>query len=56
MAQANEGMKPGDEVPPDTPGSGEQLCPRCNGSGQAGGQACPDCEGTGTIVQGIGGG
>lgn len=46
---------PGDEAPPGTPGTGENLCPRCNGSGKVGGEDCPNCEGSGKIVEGIGG-
>jgi hypothetical protein len=47
---------PGDEAPPGTPGTGEDICPQCNGSGKsARGETCPNCEGTGRIVRGIGG-
>lgn len=50
-------MNPGDDAPPGTPGTGEDICPRCRGSGKAdGGRDCPDCGGTGKIVEGIGGG
>jgi hypothetical protein len=48
--------RPGDEAPPGTPGTGENLCPRCRGSGRLDGEACPHCGGTGRIVEGIGGG
>lgn len=48
-------MKPGDQAPEGTPGTGEGLCPRCGGTGRDGPRACPECEGTGKIVQGIGG-
>lgn len=48
-------MRPGDQAPPGTPGTGEALCPACGGSGKLSGQPCPDCNGTGVIVQGIGG-
>jgi hypothetical protein len=48
---------PGDEAPPGTPGTGEDVCPVCKGSGkEAGGGECPNCGGTGKIVEGIGGG
>ena len=48
---------PGDDAVPGTPGTGEDVCQRCSGSGQLSpGQECPDCEGTGIVVQGIGGG
>ena len=48
-------LNPGDEAAPGTPGTGEDLCPRCNGSGRLQGQSCPHCGGTGRIVEGIGG-
>ncbi len=48
-------MAPGDEAPPGTPGTGEDVCPRCGGSGRSDGAACPACEGSGRIVKGIGG-
>jgi hypothetical protein len=47
---------PGDEAPPGTPGTGEDICPQCNGSGNGPrGGTCPNCQGTGKIVRGIGG-
>lgn len=48
-------MAPGDEAPPGTPGTGENVCPECGGSGTLAGQPCANCAGTGTIIQGIGG-
>ncbi len=45
-----------EEVPADAPGSGENICRRCEGSGRADGVECPDCKGTGRIVTPIGGG
>ena len=51
----NADMAPGDEAPPGTPGTGEDVCPKCNGSGEADGETCANCEGTGRIVSGIGG-
>ena len=48
-------MAPGDEAPPGTPGTGEDLCRACGGSGQLNGGACPECEGTGKVTVGIGG-
>jgi len=51
---------PGDEAVPGTPGTGEDVCPVCHGSGklQAEGaaQTCANCGGTGVITEGIGGG
>lgn len=48
-------LAPGDEAPPGTPGTGEDVCPECGGSGRRDGDACPSCEGTGRVVRGIGG-
>lgn len=48
--------KPGDEAPPGTAGTGENLCRRCGGSGEIEASPCPDCKGTGKVVTGIGGG
>jgi DnaJ-class molecular chaperone len=43
-------------VTPGTPGSGENVCRRCEGKGKlADGGACPDCNGTGKISTPIGG-
>lgn len=46
---------PGDEAVPGTPGSGEDYCHVCDGSGKHEGKPCQTCGGTGIIVQGIGG-
>jgi hypothetical protein len=55
--RSQEHLKPGDEGPPGTPGTGEDLCPDCNGTGKrADGTECATCEGTGRIIEGIGGG
>lgn len=48
-------LDPGDEAPPGTPGTGEDVCPDCNGSGRIEGAPCPTCGGRGTIVRGVGG-
>ena len=47
---------PGDEAPAGTPGTGENLCPNCKGSGNVEGKRCPNCEGTGKVIEGIAGG
>lgn len=50
-------LSPGDEAAPGTPGSGEDVCPRCHGSGKQDDDSdCPLCDGTGKITEGIGGG
>ena len=38
-----------------TPGTGEDICPTCDGDGTVDGAACANCEGTGKIVTGVGG-
>ena len=54
MSEHDE-MAPGDEAPPGTPGTGEDLCPVCNGSGEQDGGRCAECGGTGRVIKGIGG-
>ncbi len=50
-------MNPGDEAQAGTPGTGEDLCERCQGVGKlADGVPCPNCGGTGKVIRGIGGG
>jgi hypothetical protein len=51
---AQHPMKPGDEVPAGTPGSGENVCRRCAGTGAVDGRSCPDCEGTGKVTTNLG--
>ncbi len=49
-------MSPGDEAPAGTPGTGENVCPHCGGSGHDRANApCPVCQGTGTVITGVGG-
>lgn len=48
--------EPGDDAPPGTPGTGEDICPDCAGGGRIGERDCPMCGGTGTVIKGIGGG
>jgi RecJ-like exonuclease len=49
-------MNPGDEAPAGTPGTGDNVCPVCHGTGKVrGAEACANCGGTGRIVAGIGG-
>jgi hypothetical protein len=49
-------LNPGDEAEPGVPGTGEDLCPDCNGTGKRDGADCETCGGTGKVTQGIGGG
>jgi DnaJ-class molecular chaperone len=50
-----EAMAPGDEAPPGTKGTGEDICPECGGSGRRDGDECRECGGTGRVVRGVGG-
>lgn len=50
-------LKPGDDAFAGTPGTGEDLCEDCGGTGiRKDGSECPTCEGTGRLIHGIGGG
>jgi hypothetical protein len=51
-----EPIAPGDDAPAGTPGSGEDICSECSGTGKLNDQPCPNCDGTGRIVEGVGGG
>jgi DnaJ-class molecular chaperone len=46
---------PGDDAKPGTPGTGENICPQCSGSGKIDGNTCPNCAGSGKVIEGIGG-
>ena len=48
-------INPGDEAAPGTPGTGENVCPVCNGSGRIDTEECQNCGGTGKVIEGIGG-
>ena len=48
-------LAPGDEAPQGTPGTGEDICPDCGGSGKQGAAACATCQGAGLVTVGIGG-
>ncbi|WP_424134785.1 DUF2934 domain-containing protein [Roseomonas chloroacetimidivorans] len=52
--QAN--LNPGDDAPPGTPGTGEDVCPVCQGSGRVENRACDACGGTGIVTKGVAGG
>ncbi|WP_181708358.1 hypothetical protein [Chthonobacter rhizosphaerae] len=47
---------PGDQAKPGTPGTGENVCPDCRGTGRLDDRPCPTCDGTGVVVDGVGGG
>jgi RecJ-like exonuclease len=48
-------LNPGDEGAPGTPGTGENVCPDCRGTGRIEAQACQTCGGTGKVIEGVGG-
>ena len=49
-------MSPGDQAPPGTVGTGENLCRACGGSGRGtGGEPCASCSGTGVVTEEMGG-
>lgn len=47
---------PGDQAPPGTRGTGENVCPKCSGSGKLRGETCPTCGGSGKVIEGVAGG
>ena len=53
-SNAND-LNPGDEAAPGTPGTGEDICPVCNGTGKVEAADCENCGGTGRIGEAIGG-
>lgn len=50
------GTYPGDDAPPGTPGTAEDVCPDCQGSGRIQAGDCPNCGGSGKVIKGIAGG
>ena len=48
-------LAPGDEAARGIPGTGEDVCPECHGSGSVGAKPCPKCDGSGRVIKGIGG-
>lgn len=52
---SEEQLNPGDDAAPGTPGTGEDVCPKCNGSGRQGEDECQNCGGLGKVIRGIGG-
>lgn len=47
---------PGDQAEEGTPGTGETVCPVCEGAGRVDDRPCANCNGTGVVIEGIGGG
>jgi len=54
--ETEAGLKPGDEATPGTPGTGDDVCPDCHGTGKLDGKPCATCAGSGTITRAMGGG
>ena len=54
QAPAATQMNPGDEVPPGSSQSAENICPACGGRGSRDGKACETCGGTGRVVEIVG--
>ncbi len=55
-AQGGVRLNPGDDAAPGTPGTGEDVCPVCQGKGKASNGPCPNCGGTGIVIKGVAGG
>jgi DnaJ-class molecular chaperone len=53
---SSEDTAPGDEAAPGTPGTGENICRHCKGTGEHEGRACPVCDGSGKVIEGLAGG
>jgi hypothetical protein len=51
----NPKLNPGDQAEPGTPGTGENVCRECKGTGKVGDEECPMCGGTGIVIVEIGG-
>ena len=48
-------MNPGDQAPPGSPQTGENVCRKCNGKGTTpAGGPCEDCGGTGKVIEIVG--
>ena len=56
LLEGAEKLNPGDEAQPGTPGTGENTCPVCSGSGTINNAPCQECGGTGIVIEGVGGG
>lgn len=52
----NDLLSPGDEASAGTIGTGENICPVCQGNGKINEKPCQECGGTGLVIEGIGGG
>jgi rubrerythrin len=53
-AASDATMNPGDDAPPGTPATGENLCRVCGGTGLTeNDEACPECGGTGRVITAV---
>ena len=48
-------INPGDDATAGTPGTGENICRKCNGSGRAANGPCPSCDGSGKVTAAVSG-
>ncbi len=55
VSEPDAPLNPGDEAPAGTPGTGENICRECGGSGRVGEAVCPSCNGSGKVTVGVGG-
>ena len=55
-SQSQSQINPGDVARPGTPGTGENVCPDCKGSGRLNNAPCKTCGGSGKVIEGISGG
>ena len=46
---------PGDDTRPGPAGLGENICPKCDGTGKVDGAPCDYCAGRGIVMEGIAG-
>lgn len=53
---SNEPLNPGDDAAPGTFGTGENICPVCNGTCTIDDGDRVNCGGTGKVVEGLAGG
>ena len=49
------GTFPGDDAPAGMPGTGEDVCRECSGTGRIQSEECSNCGGTGKVIKGISG-
>lgn len=50
-----DAINPGDEAAEGTPGTGDNICRECGGSGRAANGPCQSCAGSGKVTAALGG-